>query len=195
MGKGQAAQLGTLKELWPSPGCSHEARGDVTAPSSEDVPRVSPAGGVCVLSGCPLPVWAPHQARVTPWEPFQQAQGMLAAGSIHRPRAPWDPRSPTAASSPPCLLSCSSAPFAVFPGQQKQLKADALLGSETEQAYLPAQLSSGRGPLYFSPCGRTEPVPTWWPKRSQVCQRERGCSHPCPFWGAPPAPRTAGQKR
>lgn len=130
LGKGQAAQPRAHQQLWPSPGCSHEAHGDVTARSSEDVPRVSPAGGVCVLSACPLPVWAPYQARATPGSPSSRHRGCLAAGFIPQPQAPWDPRCPTAASSPPCLLSCSSAPVTVFPGQQKQLNPNLLLGSE-----------------------------------------------------------------
>lgn len=124
-----------------------------------------------------------------PWKPFQQAQGMPGSGVYPPATGTVGPPLPHRCLLPAVFAQLQLSSSHRLPRSTKAAEPQPTAGFRAYQAYLPAQLSSSLAPFPFSPCGWTEPGPTRWPKRSQGCQRWRGCSHPCPFWGAPPAPQ------
>lgn len=185
LGKGQAAQPRAHEQLWLLTRSPRRCDRSLQRGRARGVPRRRCLRALCVSPARVGSVPSPCH----PWKPFQQVQGMPGSGV-------YPPATGTVGPPPPhrCLLPAVFAQLQLssnrrLPRSTKAAEPQPAAGFRAYQAYLPAQLSSSLAPLPFSPCGRTEPGPTRWPKRSQGCRRRRGCSHPCPFWGVPPAPQ------
>lgn len=185
LGKGQAAQPRAHQQLWVLTRSPWRCDRSLQRGCAQGVPCRRCLRALCVSPARVGSVPSPCH----PWKPFQQAQGMPGSGV-------YPPATGTVGPPPPhrCLLPVVFAQLQLsssrrLPRSTKAAEPQPAAGFRAYQAYPPAQLSSSLAPLPFSPCGRTDPGPTRWPKRSQGCRHRRGCSHPCPFWGAPPAPQ------